>query len=216
MPQWLQDLTTGWPMIRANLPTFAVILLLMLAAVWWFVNYVHGGSVSSRDSTISNKDSEIALLRSQRDEYKNKLSGASPDEAKARIEALEARLSAIEPRRLGQSTRAALVAALKSPSDPQYSVSISVDMTGDGRQYGSDLKEVLRDAKWAVADFSVLTGVRPPSGIAISFADTNNPTPEAKLLMSTLRSANIPFDILQERFQPNSTANVDLLITSKH
>jgi hypothetical protein len=191
MPQWLQDLTAGWPMIRANLPTFAVILLLMFAAVWWFVNYVHGGSISNRDGIISNKDSEIALLRSQRDEYKNKLSGATPDEAKAKIEALEARLSAIEPRRLGQSIRAALVASLKPPSDSQYSVSISVDMTGDGRQYGSDFKEVFRDAKWAVSDYSVLTGVRPPSGIAISFADKNNPSPEAKLVLSALRDQPI-------------------------
>jgi hypothetical protein len=89
MPQWMQDLTTGWPVIRANLPTFAVILLLMLAGMWWFVNYVLGGIISNRDSIISNKDSEIALLRSQRDEYKNKLSGATPDEARAKIEALE-------------------------------------------------------------------------------------------------------------------------------
>jgi hypothetical protein len=92
MPQWMQDLTTGWPMIRANLPTFAVILVLMVAVVWWFVNLVHGSSVSNRDSIINNKDSEIALLRTQRDEYKNKLSGATPDEAKAKIDTLERRV----------------------------------------------------------------------------------------------------------------------------
>jgi hypothetical protein len=75
-------------MIRANLPTFAVILVLMTAVVWWFVNLVHGSSISNRDSIIRNKDSEIALLTSQRDEYKNKLSGATPDQARAKMDAL--------------------------------------------------------------------------------------------------------------------------------
>ena len=79
----------------ANLPTFAVILVLMIAVVRWFVNLVHGGSVSNRDSIINNKDSEIALLKSQRDEYKNKLSGATPDEAKARVDVLEGRAISI-------------------------------------------------------------------------------------------------------------------------
>ena len=46
---------------------------------------------------LKNKDEEIGLLVRQRDEYKDKLGGASPDQAKARIDALEARLKRVEP-----------------------------------------------------------------------------------------------------------------------
>jgi hypothetical protein len=36
---WMQDLATGWPMIRANLPAFFVILVLMIGVVWVVVNW---------------------------------------------------------------------------------------------------------------------------------------------------------------------------------
>src|SRR5579859_7548993 len=102
MPQWMQDLTAGWPMIRANLPTFFVIAVLMFSAilgtVWWLMDWRYGGIISGRDGIIANKDSEITLLRGQRDDYKDKLSGATPDQAKARIDDLENRLAKLEPR----------------------------------------------------------------------------------------------------------------------
>src|SRR5258708_36334735 len=107
-PQWLQSLISGWPIIRANLPTFFVLAVLMFGAifgvVWWLMNWRYGGVIAGRDGIITNKDSEIALLRGQRDDYKDKLSGATPDQAKNRINDLERQLNAlakkVEPRSL--------------------------------------------------------------------------------------------------------------------
>lgn len=82
MPQWITDLFAGWPMIRANLPSFVFIVILIFAAVWWLMDWRYGG-------IITNRDSEISLLKGQRDDYKDKLSGATPDQAKAKIEGLE-------------------------------------------------------------------------------------------------------------------------------
>jgi hypothetical protein len=61
MPQWLQDLTTGWPMIRANLPTFIVIVVLIMGVVWAAMSWSYG-------TIIGNQASEIKLLERQKAE----------------------------------------------------------------------------------------------------------------------------------------------------
>jgi hypothetical protein len=61
MPQWLQDLTTGWPIIRANIPTFIVIVVLIVGAVWAAMSWSYG-------TVISNQASEIKLLERQKAE----------------------------------------------------------------------------------------------------------------------------------------------------
>src|ERR1700733_5100966 len=82
MPQWMQDLFAGWPMIRANLPTFFVILVLIIGGIWWLMDWRYGSIVASKAGQIELQDRQLA-------DYKQKLDGASPDQAKAKIEALE-------------------------------------------------------------------------------------------------------------------------------
>ncbi len=105
MPQWMQDLTTGWPMIRANIPTFIVLAALIFGVVWWLMDWRYGSIITGRDGIIANKESEITLLKGQRDDYKEKLSGGTPDQAKARIDSLEARLARVEHRRLNETQK---------------------------------------------------------------------------------------------------------------
>src|SRR5262245_51575677 len=70
---------------------FATALLVAGMAIYWVMDWRYAG-------ILSNRDSEIALLKSQRDDYKDKLGGASPDQARARIDALEKRLAELEPK----------------------------------------------------------------------------------------------------------------------
>jgi hypothetical protein len=79
MPQWMQDLTAGWPMIRANLPTFFVILVLMVGAVWVAFSWAYGGVLASKNGQIELQDRQLA-------DYRDKLKGATPEEAKAKID----------------------------------------------------------------------------------------------------------------------------------
>jgi len=72
--------------------TFALLAVLMCAVAYLAATWLYKG-------IISNKDSEISLLRAQRDDYREKLGGATPDQAKARIDALEARLDVVQKRR---------------------------------------------------------------------------------------------------------------------
>jgi hypothetical protein len=82
MPQWMQDLIAGWPIIRANLPTFFVILVLMVGALWIVFSWSYGSVITSKNGQLELQDRQLA-------DYKQKLDGASPDQAKAKIEALE-------------------------------------------------------------------------------------------------------------------------------
>jgi hypothetical protein len=61
MPQWMQDLTQGWPLISANIPTFVVIVVLMLGVVWAAFNWSYG-------AIISRQAAEIKLLERQKAE----------------------------------------------------------------------------------------------------------------------------------------------------
>ena len=82
MPQWMQDLTEGWPMIRANLPTFFVILVLIVGAVWVAFNWSYGAVLATKNGQIELQDRQLA-------DYRDKLKGATPDQAKAKIDSLE-------------------------------------------------------------------------------------------------------------------------------
>lgn len=198
MPQWIQDLTTGWPLIWANLPTFAVIIALVIGVVWWLMEWRYGGVIAQRDGAINNRDSEIALLKGQRDDYKEKLSGATPDQAKARIDALEERLARLEPRRLSASQRAVLVSNVRHAGS--FRLSLVSEMGSDSQQYAADFAAVFREAgTWVLSEGAVMgIGNRPPSGIAVRFADLNQPPAEAAILISALRAANVQFDIGQQ------------------
>lgn len=90
MPQWMQDLFMGWPMIRSNLPTFFVILALVITTVWVVVNFTYSGVLASKNAQIELQDRQIA-------DFKQKLVGAPPDQAKAKIDSISAKTSAADP-----------------------------------------------------------------------------------------------------------------------
>jgi hypothetical protein len=219
MSQWMQDLTAGWPMIRANLPTFFALAVLMFGAilggVWWLMDWRYSSIISGRDAIIANKDSEIALFKGQRDDYKDKLSGATPDQAKARIDALEARFAAVEPRRLTAEQRAALMARLSPPAGAVPTVSIVAEATADSPQLAADFASVFRSAGgWTIVEpIAMGIGNRPPSGIAISVPDLNHPTVAVATVASALKAAKIEFDLRQAPLMEGIA--VEMLICTK-
>jgi hypothetical protein len=82
MPPWILDLFAGWPMIMANLPSFFAVLAFMIGAVWLVVNWAYRSVLASKNGQIELQDRQLA-------DYREKLKGATPEEAKAKIDALE-------------------------------------------------------------------------------------------------------------------------------
>src|SRR5215475_11237207 len=61
LPQWMQNFVAGWPMIKANLPTFIVIVLILAGLIWAAMSWAYG-------SIISHQAAEIKLLERQKAE----------------------------------------------------------------------------------------------------------------------------------------------------
>jgi hypothetical protein len=79
---WSQKLDDQWASVRNAPITFVVTAIALAVAAWSFCSFIYG-------SRLANRDAEIALLTRERDDYLRKLGGATPDQAKAKIEALE-------------------------------------------------------------------------------------------------------------------------------
>jgi hypothetical protein len=209
LPQWMQNLIAGWPMIKANIPTFIVILLLLAGALWLLFNWSYG-------SILANKSSQIELQDRQLADYKQKLDGASPDQAKARIDTLEARLAAIEPRRLTADQRASLKSKLGIQAPAATLISIAGEASGDSMQLAADFASVFRAAGgWTVQESSVIgIGNRPANGLRLTVKNSQSPSREVQLVVEALRSARIDFEVLGvDVMAPGLT--IELLVCTK-
>jgi hypothetical protein len=189
MPSW-KDFVEQLGVIQAAPVPFFVAVLAVFGLVWTAVSW-------SYSTILSSKNSQIELLDRQVADYKDKLSGATPTEAKAKIDDLEARLARIEPRRLSAEQRRVMASLVEVPAGSEYHLSIQSEMScPDCNQYAADFYTVLDEAHWKIISPRVMgAAAASPKGIAILTPDTNSPLPEAAALARALSAAKIPFDL---------------------
>jgi hypothetical protein len=73
-----------------NAPASAIAIILgVFAVVWIAMDWRYAGIIANRDGIIASREAAISLIATQRDDYKDKLGGASPDQAKSRMDVLE-------------------------------------------------------------------------------------------------------------------------------
>jgi len=75
----MEGLIAGWPMIAANVPTFVVIVALIAGSLWAAFNWSYGRVIATKDGQIELQDRQLA-------DYRKQLEGATPDQARAKIE----------------------------------------------------------------------------------------------------------------------------------
>lgn len=210
----LATIQKEWPVISQAPWSVGTIAILCLGAGWvvaWFLIRERGANLESR---LKLRDEEIA-------DYKNKLSGATPDEAKARLDALESAVLALSPRRLSEQQNAAIKSALGATRGV---IELQLEMSvADVRRYGADFERVFREAGWQVLT-SQLLGLgagQPPSGLALKVGSIQSLTPLEQAVLTALRGASVRFHI-QDGYTPTSSAlsggptpNVVLLISAK-
>ena len=78
MFDFIEKIRKELAVIRGALWSVAIIAAVVAAVVWFFAGQIYGSAVSAKDATIET-------LKTQNDSYKEKLSGATPEEAKKRI-----------------------------------------------------------------------------------------------------------------------------------
>jgi hypothetical protein len=213
MPQWAQNLIDGWPMIRANLPTFFVILALIIGGVWIVFQWSYG-------SLLTSKNGQLELQDRQLSDYREKLQGATPDQAKARIDDLEARVRRVEqtgPRSLTTEQRQIIIQTTRVPSGAQYALIVTSEGgCPDCPVYAAAFERALRDAGWNVRNGMVMgPGRRPTAGIALVVPNPAKLSDEASALQRALQAAKIDFEIFQGAGRPMGMPLIELLITAR-
>lgn len=143
---------------------------------------------------IADLNSRLTLRNDEIADYRRKLDGASPDEAKARLDELEARVAQLQPRRLGAEQRERIRAAV---AGRVASVSITADMAAaDARGLVADLSAAFQSAGWAVSNPMVGGPPNPPpSGLGVLVRDPDNLTPSQTAITAVLRELNVDFDL---------------------
>jgi hypothetical protein len=128
--------------------TIVAALLIMGGAIWWAMDWRYSG-------IIVNRDAEISSLRTQRDEYREKLSGATPDQAAHKIRDLNGQVEALQKKEA--EIRAKEWPTLSSGQITEWASKLSQTPVGFLAVFFSDqyseglrgnLYEVFRRASW--------------------------------------------------------------------
>jgi hypothetical protein len=171
-------------------------------------------------AAIWNFRGEANLLRQQLAEYREKLHGASPDEAKTALDALADEVTALQaqlkPRRVSSQQRQIITEKSKVPSGAQYAVTIVYEGDcWDCSQYAADFDDAFRSVPGWLVTHRVMMGLtqRPPQGLAVVVGDPARPSPQESLLLQALRAAGIEFDVQAAR--SNRNEGLQLLLAAK-
>jgi len=161
---------------------------------------------------ISVLDARLSHAQELADDYKNKLQGATPDEAAGAIRELQDRVRAIEPRRLTNDQRQRMREVLGRLSGSTIEV-VHDGACPDANGYSMAFAHLLGEMGWRVSTPMVIgPGMRPPSGLAIAIPDIKAQTEHARALAEALRAAKIEFDLYGQHRGRES--EITLLVTA--
>jgi len=177
----------------------APLIFLMAAAVVCGLAYIATSWLYK--GRISHLDERIRLRDDQLDDYKTKLEGASPDEARARLDALEAQVAGLLPRHLSETQKAKLRAVVTPPfgSTGSWKIEILYDVASrDSQVYAAEFIEVFRAiGGWVVQSASIMgPSPYPTSGIGVKVKNRAELTAVERLVVDALTGAALQFDYL--------------------
>ncbi|TPI64054.1 hypothetical protein FJ417_03905 [Mesorhizobium sp. B3-1-7] len=174
------------------------------AAPWAFVTFILLGLLLGRfwqNGVVSTLTGRLALRDDRIAEYERKLGAASPDEARDKMEALERRLQALEPRSLSKdqldkmenflARRPGMVDIVKDMGSPQAS------------RLHSQLEKVFIQSGWQIRSPAAMGVTRPESGILFTTRTGDQISEEAKCAMDAFAAAGLPFERRRDPAPPS-------------
>ena len=157
-------------------------------------NWYYAGQIASKNSLID-------LQKGRLDDFKEKLNGASPDEAKTRMKALQAEVDALKPRRLSPEQRQTLHTILsRQPSTMKI---LSDAACSDCQPYARALAGAFRESGWQARDAMLMGSTSYPSdgGLAVYVSDRASPLPAETLMIEALTAAGVSHKVYQFKSQ---------------
>ena len=199
MPDWLTFLLKEWAVVAPGPVTFVAVVILLGMAIWFAAKFTYSERLTRKDELIATKDIQIALQERQIAEYKDKLQGASPNEARAMIDGLQVEIEKLRPsRRLVGSKREQFMRKLRSSDSTAVSICLSHDNScADCSQYAMDIYAAIKIAtRWQVTYESVQQSPFPVAcGLKIVVRNPLNLPEEAALLLMAFRELWIAVEV---------------------
>jgi hypothetical protein len=205
---WIAD---EWSVILSAPFTFLLGFAILGYLVWRFTR-------SSFEVRVANYESTISLLERRLQRFDEKLDGATPDEAKARMDELEARVEALSPRRISPAQREIIAHSLRAYSGNSIHVSTDTAVADSGT-LSRGIAAAFSAAGWIVKT-SICIGIGDPpvSGIALRVSKSSQLSEVEAAIADTFTAAEIQFDI-QSGFEPNPHNNpasvAEILVTGR-
>lgn len=187
--QDFQDFFAGeWVVVSGAPFGFAAAILAAALLLYWIFRARYQDRLDTLEQRLKLRDDQIS-------QFQSKVGSTSPDEVKARIDALEARVHAIAPRRATEAQKASIKADIASaPGIAQFRYDSG---GGDSKSFGEELREVFRGAGWRTSSLNVLSAsmMTSTTGLLVIVTDPTNLTSKQSSVVAALRKASIAFDI---------------------
>jgi hypothetical protein len=187
---WLKG---EWGVITQAPIAFLASVLVVAFVIWKIVQREFA-------NRLANADSKYELARARVEDYERKLQGASPDEARAKVQALEARLQNLEPRRLSDEQIRQLSEVLRLGNLARQ---VQIDVASgspDGAMLQDGLIRAFIDARWKVSvTYSVVGPLNALSrtGLRIGISHPANPDQQINAFAEKLREMGINSEFAQ-------------------
>jgi hypothetical protein len=180
----------------------AVILqapLIFIAAAIAIGGLTFGAARWAFGVVIAHKDAKISALETmvklRDDQLNNKFQTTTPEEAKALIAALRARVDQLTPLRIPKSARSALVEALRVPPEMKWRIDIWWDVPiAHAEQLGRDLVALFEDSGWEVDALRSFGDI--PAGITLTVAEP--PTASDKAAIEAVQLTGLPIKVVRD------------------
>ncbi|WP_293680067.1 hypothetical protein [uncultured Phenylobacterium sp.] len=180
----IEQLQSEWPVIQQAPLTFVLLAVAAAALAWATSSWLHRNQIGDLKERIGLKDDVIT-------DYKRKLDGASPDEAKDRIAALERLVAPLKPRDLTDGQALTITKAIAPFAGSVVEIGY---FHGDVvcQSYAERLREVFRGAGWRATLNMVIAPTRRGIGLFVDLKPAS-PTGAGGSLMTGLTDAGIEF-----------------------
>ena len=183
-------LKANWVVIAQAPWAFVIVTAVITATLWIVINFFKAVQFEALEARLKLRDDEIG-------DYKRKLAGASPDEAKARMEALEKAINALQPKQRSLSdTQKHLIC--KDLARLEYKEGllaiIYVQMSLESASYARDFQEALAVVGWNVVPDVLIFGPRiTKKGLTLSGSPSAEHQPVLTALTLGFQAAGLEF-----------------------
>jgi hypothetical protein len=211
---WDRAVSEGGVVSGAPMLFFGAVLFASAVAafgIWAAISWSYSSRFEGQASTLSSLESRLKLKDDQLADYKSKLDGASPDEARKRLAQLELQVKALSPRRLSEEQKAAISRSL---AGSKARIDIMQDAAAaEIKPLSADLASAFMAADWAV-NIPVVMGINapPPSGVGLRGLPSGSLSPAQARVKAALEAAKIEFDWMAPS-RHDDKADAELVLT---